>query len=492
MTGIDTAIASLLASRIDSLLTSGVTAPGSATAQTGASALTVGTPTVPAVNGTPPASAQTALSEIGLTLVAISGFGGEATPAVVGEVPIWPAPPAINVPSGTSAGPFPFAATGQAAPNPAAAASPAAAAAALNAATVPVAALAAALEQTVSGSGLFYESHLAQWLAGGRTIASLANEPQTQLAAGAAQLPLPLPWGGGPASDATLAAWLDGPFANVPNPNDAQHAAGGAPGHAAFAAQQNAMLPAYAPATRLPVAGGAPQASFGSGSSASPAPDAGSANQTGSANDTGSALPAAPASIAASIHPATIPLVRQQLDLLATDQFRWTGEVWPGAKFDWTIEPDSSGRGRGGGADPGEEGQTWRTRVTLALPTLGTVDAELTLSGVRLAARVHASPGGAVRLAAQGDAFRRRLEAAGIELAGLSIREIGGAPAAGVAAGAQAAAAYARSAAAAADAEAHDKPASHVAGATGESAVGTSSATPLDRLFGDPLDWGGV
>jgi hypothetical protein len=258
------------------------------------------------------------------------------------------------------------------------------------------------------------------------------------------------------------------------------------------------MLPAYAPATHLPVAGGAPQASFGAGtgSSAPPAPHAGSANQTGSANHTGSALPAAPTSIAASIHPATIPLVRQQLDLLATDQFRWTGEVWPGAKFDWTIEPDSSGRGQGrGGADPGDDGQTWRTRVTLALPTLGTVDAELTLSGARLAARVHASPGGAVRLAAEGDAFRRRLEAAGIELAGLSIREIGGgAPSAGGAAAAQAAAsAYARSAATAADAEAHDKPASHAAGVTGvtgASAVRTSSATPLDRLFGDPLDWG--
>ena len=41
-----------------------------------------------------------------------------------------------------------------------------------------------------------------------------------------------------------------------------------------------------------------------------------------------------PASIAASIHPATLPLVRQQLDLLATEQFRWTGEAWPGAKLD--------------------------------------------------------------------------------------------------------------------------------------------------------------
>ena len=41
----------------------------------------------------------------------------------------------------------------------------------------------------------------------------------------------------------------------------------------------------------------------------------------------------------ATVHPAAVPLVRQQLDALATDQFRWAGEAWPGARLDWTIEP---------------------------------------------------------------------------------------------------------------------------------------------------------
>ena len=39
----------------------------------------------------------------------------------------------------------------------------------------------------------------------------------------------------------------------------------------------------------------------------------------------------------ATVHPAAVPLVRQQLDALATDQFRWAGEAWPGARLDWTI-----------------------------------------------------------------------------------------------------------------------------------------------------------
>jgi hypothetical protein len=121
-------------------------------------------------------------------------------------------------------------------------------------------------------------------------------------------------------------------------------------------------------------------------------------------------------------------------------------------RLDWTIEQDGDEWDRSGGGMASEDDQPWRTRLTLSLPTLGTVDAELTLTGMRLVARVQASPGGATRLAMQGESFRQRLAAAGIELNGLTIREIGGgvpgtAATAASAAEAQAAAsAYARSA----------------------------------------------
>lgn len=42
--------------------------------------------------------------------------------------------------------------------------------------------LAAALKGAIGGSGLFYESHVAEWAAGGRTLAELAAEPQMQAA----------------------------------------------------------------------------------------------------------------------------------------------------------------------------------------------------------------------------------------------------------------------------------------------------------------------
>jgi hypothetical protein len=204
--------------------------------------------------------------------------------------------------------------------------------------------------------------------------------------------------------------------------------------------------------------------------------------------------------VAAAIHPETIPLVRQQLDLLATQQFRWTGEVWPGAKLDWTIEPEPD-RHRGSGAQeaPGEQ-QAWRTRLTLALPTLGTVDADLVLKGTQLMVRVQANPAGAARLSQGGAAFGRRLQAAGIELAGLSIREVGGVEPATTAGTVHAAtSAYARAAAAAADVDVNEAKSTATAEGTLGSGAGLAAAeerrpssSPLDRLFDDPFDWGGA
>jgi len=168
---------------------------------------------------------------------------------------------------------------------------------------------------------------------------------------------------------------------------------------------------------------------------------------------------------ATSLHPATMPLVRQQLDLLATDQFRWIGEAWPGARLDWTIEPDGSGGHAARAADM-EDGIAWRTRLTLTLPSLGTVDADLVLNGTQLIARLGANEAGAERLTRHESELRARLLASGLQLGGLSIRAVDGAPDSFDAAVARtAAAAYARAAdgtghpsaaaASAADAAAH-------------------------------------
>ncbi|MFM0741647.1 flagellar hook-length control protein FliK [Paraburkholderia xenovorans] len=438
MNGIDAAVTSLLANRVDSLLN---IAPGSATAsQTGAAGVDTAPATVaPIVTPTPQASAQTALSAVALTLDAIVRSGGEATPAVLGQTPIWPAAPALDIEIDA----LPLFEAGSAAASSTAnpnAGSAAATAAAANvaAAQVPVAALAAALAQTLGDSGLFYEAHLAQWLAGQRSPADLAGEPQNKLVAAAAQLPLD---------------WVsDGDPASQPNPGangTPRQGMGAAPNGAQDGSAARAM-PSIQTAQAARFVAGEVLANSLSDLNGKSAP---SNLHSGSAQQAGDGTTQSSQSMAAAVHPATVALVRQQLDMLATGQFRWTGEAWPGAKLDWTVEQDGDEWDRGGGGAASEDDQPWHTRLTLSLPTLGTVDAELTLTGTRLVARVQASPGGAARLAMEGESFRQRLAAAGIELNGLTIREIGGgAPAAaasgpGAAAAAQAAAsAYARSA----------------------------------------------
>ena len=81
------------------------------------------------------------------------------------------------------------------------------------------------------------------------------------------------------------------------------------------------------------------------------------------------------------IHPQTIGLVRQQLEILDTRQLVWQGQVWPDQSMEWRIEEDQ----RGGKA--AEDLPVWRTSLRLTLPRLGQVTALLAIQGdeVRIA-----------------------------------------------------------------------------------------------------------
>lgn len=460
MNGIDTGAAALLASRIAALTPVGPQSASGA-AQTGVSALATGPAALAdtaANTGTTQDSAQTVLSAVALALDAIIRSGGEATPAVVGRAPLWASPAADAAPGGAATLPLPglageaqaaqaalladvalaaqglagealagaadagTGASAQAASsqNPQAGQPAQAAQAAQTAAAQagPVAALAASLAQTVSTSGLFYEAHLAQWLRGLLSPAELADEPQNRLLGAHSQLPLD--WS--PADDDIADVQWTETFSDAPG------AARGEAGNARNAA--NAMNAALARAFPglADLHGEAP-----------------ASQAEARATLAGTLLPAlheaAAQAAGPTVHPAVIPLVRQQLDLLATGEFRWNGEAWPGVRVDWSIQQDDydarDPHQGAGGADADDI--PWRTRLTLALPKLGTVDAELTLTGSTLAVRVQANAGGAARLTAQSESLRGRLEALGLTLAGLSIREIGSGAAASPAEAARAA-----------------------------------------------------
>jgi len=401
MTGLDTAIASLLASRTE-LLLSAIRAPNgvSGTGVTGASVGQTTQTDLPQLVGTsaqaaaPAASAQTALSSVARTLDVISRIGG-ATPALTSDAPVWPTPPRpASAFAALTTGLFDTAFSANAA------AVAAARAATQNLPPLPAAALATALAKTVDESGLFYESHLVQWLAGQRSAASLGNEPQAR--ADARSLSLPLDFANGATGD----AWLD---AGAPDFH--------APAHAVATPQTPQQAAALAASVRDAPASALSNSQSGNASG-------GTSAQSAQPGPQESALQA---SLAAGIHPATLNVVRQQLDVLANQQFRWQGEAWPGTRFEWEIAREPRDPRTPDDADAAADKHAWRTRITLSLPALGTVDAELVLTGEKLVARIKAGDSGARRLAADGAAFARQLEAAGIALASLSVRSMDGA-----------------------------------------------------------------
>jgi hypothetical protein len=129
--------------------------------------------------------------------------------------------------------------------------------------------------------------------------------------------------------------------------------------------------------------------------------------------------PASPAGPA--VHPDATTLVRQQLDTLATQQFRWMGEAWPGTPMQWQItreQDDTPARGEG---EPDTiAGGVWTTRLVLEFPNLGTVEARLRLSGSGIEARL-AAPACVNLLAAARTQLQDRLAATGLDLTALAV-----------------------------------------------------------------------
>jgi flagellar hook-length control protein FliK len=125
-----------------------------------------------------------------------------------------------------------------------------------------------------------------------------------------------------------------------------------------------------------------------------------------------------PAQLVAS--PA-LPLVQQQLEALATQNFVWQGQVWPGQTMRWEIEEE--GRHQGADSADGEEtANRWRTRLRLTLPSLGEVDAQIRLQGSEITLSLTASSTETQSLLRSAtEALRSQLGEAGLALASLGV-----------------------------------------------------------------------
>lgn len=130
---------------------------------------------------------------------------------------------------------------------------------------------------------------------------------------------------------------------------------------------------------------------------------------------------------AAAIHPQAVALVRQQLELLALPLFRWSGEAWPGTPLEWEIQEES--KEPQGGPDETEVRRSWTSKLALELPTLGVLEARLSLAGSTLQLVLAARESATVSLLSQaGSGLPRRLGAVGLQLTGLQIGTLAPAP----------------------------------------------------------------
>ena len=121
------------------------------------------------------------------------------------------------------------------------------------------------------------------------------------------------------------------------------------------------------------------------------------------------------------IHPQSVSLVQQQLNLLETGHLSWRGEVWAGQTMEWDITKDPSSSGEE------EETTSWQTRLRLNLPKLGEVVVTIGLDkgGVKLALNAADSK----TLSLMHDARRplpETMTAAGLTVIGMDFGTIGG------------------------------------------------------------------
>ena len=253
-----------------------------------------------------------------------------------------------------------------------------------------------ALQQAISRSGLFYESHQAAWVDGKLAEAVLRQEPQALLArAGMQNLP----------GNAALPASSQVGGQNAAGTGPAL----ASPGAAAGAAGQNAETPTGPTQLNKTLAPGA-DAAQGAERARTLTTQAGTdANTPSAAARAGQAMP-----------PDLAPLVQQQLASLANNVYPFQGAIWPGQQIQWEIVDEDGGQGA---QDADETPRQWKTRLKLLLPSLGDIDATIQLDGNDIVVQMKTSEADTQsKLKGNIDGLRSRLDLAGLRLMALDVK----------------------------------------------------------------------
>lgn len=215
------------------------------------------------------------------------------------------------------------------------------------------------LKAAIAQSGMFYESHQAEWVEGRFAKSALLQEPQGRLSSPAA-------------------------FAEA---SSSAPQAAAQPQASERAAQTLLSATALQPSDTSPTLRTATEAG---------------------------ATPTAGQLVA----PQAQPVVQQQLEALATQNFVWQGQVWPGQQMRWEIEEDAQQQQQ----DEEESAQNWRTSLSLSLPGLGSVDARIQLHNDQLVLSISSdSDQTCTLMKIEADTLRRQMMDAGLTLTSINV-----------------------------------------------------------------------
>lgn len=127
-----------------------------------------------------------------------------------------------------------------------------------------------------------------------------------------------------------------------------------------------------------------------------------------------------------ALNKEVLQIVQQQLQTLDNQQIRWTGELLPGQRFDWQLQREQARPEHGGGAQQ-QAVPYWTSKVTINLPTLGSISAVFQLfDGFMNIRIIPAEPASAASLQDALGSFSSALQQAGVSCASL---ELGPSPA---------------------------------------------------------------
>ncbi|MEN3292004.1 MAG: hypothetical protein V7642_1257 [Burkholderiales bacterium] len=255
--------------------------------------------------------------------------------------------------------------------------------------------VASALKDTLTFSGLFYESHVEQWASGDRPLADLLREPQAQ---NSSPLLLAAAMRSNPTAAGTLPAAA--PQDMAPDANNSPMALPG-------------------PAGPIPSAAGnaAPEDSAAAKFSAIAAVQP-ETNGAATGIDTNEpAMGTDTTARAETLNSESVRMISLQLDTLEQQRVVWQGELWPGQKMEWEITKDAPH------SKVAIAERSWQSVVRFELPTLGAVAASIRLADGRLQVQVRAADENtASLLRANGDHLATALDAAGSPLDLLTVK----------------------------------------------------------------------